>query len=236
MWFNMQHSAIELTACSRGDDFTLSDFVDSLLNVDGSMYALVCSGANDTTKAGAHGLMQATVATADVTCLDLPIVESPATPAVLTSRGQRKPCKHQRNRQCCGRTTKRRNRLVKVVRRTISNDTYLRRVYLSPEQALCLFPGLQPFSATATMARQVRASLRSKVTTQDVVLVTRDGRRWSSVFECVVSTNGQLHCRLVNGWSQFCKDNGVAVHDSVVLESSSTNSNEIVAIVERKAG
>ena len=105
-----------------------------------------------------------------------------------------------------------------VVQRAISNDTYLRRLHLSPAQTMALLPG---FAANLSCAAFPAARRRAEAAFTDlrfgVTLVNSAGARWPAVYECVLSANGQLHCRLVGGWAAFCKANGVCLRDEVVL-------------------
>lgn len=222
-------------ACCNDWTSSLSDFVDSLLASDSLLYTYACD-----VNARAH------VQPCNYTIVDPSMaMESPATssavtgstttsvsPAYSCDHAQPLPLRQQ------GRQPDDFHGLQNCVRRTITNKTYLRRLYLSPQQASCLFPGIDAGSTQIKLSRKRRALVRKKIknTTYDVDLVRSDGRRWASAFECAVSTTGQLHCRLVNGWSRFCRDNGVAVHDIVVLKPSGDNSNEIIVIVERQAG
>jgi B3 DNA binding domain len=123
----------------------------------------------------------------------------------------------------------RRGRL-KFVRRNVTNSTYLRRLYLTRAQAQCMLSDLK--LTQMALSRKLRA-LQPQKTEFDVTLVTKDEKSWNTVFECAVSANGQLHCRLVDGWSKFCRDNDVALHDCVVFEPSIGNANEIFVRIER---
>jgi B3 DNA binding domain len=121
------------------------------------------------------------------------------------------------------------------VQRTITNSTYLRRLYLSPKQALDLFPGIARDFVPLKMTRRQRALLSPHKSKHDIVLVNADGQRWPSALECAVVTNGQLHCCLVDGWRRFCKDNAAAVHDVAVLKPCDGDVNEIMVLFERGA-
>lgn len=237
---SVQNDGVLQPACCSDWSSNLSDFVDSLLASDSTLYTFECN-ADESTNASCynHAIVDpeqqllftngTTNASAD-TCSTTAIVR----PAYSRDHVRQRTCIQKKT--TCNRNN--RNRMQKCVRRTITNNTYLRRLYLSPVQAVYLIPGIKKGSTPITLSRKHRALVQegSKNSRYDVDLVLSDGRRWASAFECVVSANGQLHCRLVNGWSRFCQDNGIAVHDSVVLEASNNSSNEIVVFIERKAG
>ena len=231
----MQTNVVDQIACSRDMSSELSNFVDSLLVSDSSTHGFDCNidtlqthSFNDA-NADPDFHTQGDVATTTTAGLES-TVASPACSSVQAPKSkQRASFKTLRGGEDL-------NRLPKSVRRVITNNTYLRRLYLSPGQVLCLFPGLSTDFIPMTQSRQVRSLLKQKETARDIDLETCDGRHWASILECVVVPSGHLHCRLVNGWSQLCRDNGVAVHDSVVFEMSASSPNEIAARIELKAG
>lgn len=105
------------------------------------------------------------------------------------------------------------------VRRCITNATYLRRLHLSPQQAAWLVPDLSTqLLHVASLRRRHRTRANFTGLRQDVTLVDADGRPWSATLECSPTCGGQLHCRLVSGWSHFCDDHCVCVFDTVVLD------------------
>lgn len=245
----------EHIVCSYDLGSDLSDFLDSLLDANTPVHTVdddkVARAVNDDDNDGIDATLHTvtnegvgTVVSAQNKAKTHDTrhhVASPASSSVRTpTPRQRAPSstRHSSNpRKNCKRAQSR-GQARAPVRRVITNSTYLRRLYLSPIQALCLFPDIKLNLTSMKMSRKRRALFQkgSKTSIHDVYLVRSDGRRWSSAFECAVSTNGQLHCHLVNGWTRFCQDNGVAVHDSVVFEPSGKNNNKIAVIIERKAG
>ena len=240
----MQTDVVDHIACPRDTSSNLSDFVDSLLASDCSTYVFNCNidafpacSFNDANEC-LDSRTQGDAASPKEAGIQSTIV-SPACSSVQAPKSKQRTSfnilknRKGRNHICIKGG---RHGFSKFVRRTITNKTYLRRLYFSPEQASCLFAGIKFDLTPFIPSRKRRTLLKSKEVNYDVELTTCDGQRWTSGFECAVSTNGQLHCRLVKGWSQFCRDNGVAAHDSVVFEPSTSNPNEIVARIERESG
>ena len=97
--------------------------------------------------------------------------------------------------------------------RRLSNATYLRRLNLSREDALHLFPRawktLDP--ASAKESRQIDSSSR-KVCKRICTLGIQcpEGKQWHVILECLF-TSGQRHVRLTKGWDEMCSANGVSV-------------------------
>ena len=238
----MQTDVVDTIACSRDASSDLSYFVDPLLVSDGSTHAFDCNldtfqaYSFNTADTDPHSHLQGNAVPTIEAGLESINVSPACLPVQTPKSKQRISWKSLKNKKGNRVNIKKgRNRLSKSVRRTITNNTYLRRLYLSPSQALSLFPGLSAGFAPMTQSRQVRSEIKHEETAHQVInLISSDGRHWSSVLECAVSLNGQLHCRLVKGWSQFCRDNGVAVYDSVVFEPATSKTNEIVARIERK--
>lgn len=125
------------------------------------------------------------------------------------------------------------------IRRCITNDTYLRRLYLSPRHVMALFPTLSrellPMMMPCSKRRSRNAtskSVRSTLVCREFELVDANGLRWRILLECSLA-NGCLHCRFLGGWTHFCRENKVATNDYIVFERSSAQSSEIFARVER---
>lgn len=137
------------------------------------------------------------------------------------------------NKKCNSMASKKRQEIAKSIRRTITNSTYLRRLYLPADQALSIIPGDANLELDLVSNKR-RSCTRNKITSHDVTLVTCDGRCWVVTFEFTVSTLGQRHFRLVDGWARFCRDNGVCVDDEIIFHPNRTGSNEIEVIIERR--
>lgn len=126
---------------------------------------------------------------------------------------------------------------TKCVRRCITNDTYLRRLYLSQSQAAYLFP-LVPFSlpqafpCTRDQDQKLTPVLQTVLTSYKFELVDASGLQWETILEYSV-TNGKSHCRLVGGWALFCRHNKVSIKDHIVFERLQGQSNNIFASIER---
>ena len=115
-----------------------------------------------------------------------------------------------------------------VVRRPLSNETYLRRLHLSPEQAISLLPCLASSVLPVATSTEVRAKTKYYDVRLEISLVNSSGQQWRAVCECVLSSKKkQLHCRLGEGWAQFCRDNGAAVHDVARMERSGAGSGQV---------
>ena len=101
--------------------------------------------------------------------------------------------------------------------RALSNTTYLRRMHLSRDDAVALFPEIRE-TMEAVFATGVKrhASQGLFKTGIDVSLQDENGRRYPVVLE-VVRTAGQRHVRLNEGWAQMCIANGLAVGTCVRL-------------------
>ena len=95
--------------------------------------------------------------------------------------------------------------------RLLSNTTYLRRMHLSREDAIALFPEIKKTieSAFKTGVKRHASSGRFK-TGIDVSLQDKQGRHWPVVLE-VLRTAGQRHVRLNKGWAEMSIANGLAV-------------------------
>ena len=122
------------------------------------------------------------------------------------------------------------------VRRVISNDTYLRRMHLSPEQTIALMPSLASSLLPVATKASVRARMSFKKVRHHVDMFDEAGQRWGVVLECVLSANKkQLHCRLGAGWAKFCKDNCAAVSDTVVMAHVTSGPENVLVKIEKRA-
>jgi hypothetical protein len=117
------------------------------------------------------------------------------------------------------------------VRRRITNDTYLRRLYMPPDSVMRLFPSLSSKLLAMTETRPQRAP--PPCLSQDFMLSDPTGRSWRLTCDCKISSSGVLHCRLVGGWSCFCRDNNIAVQDEVVLVRGQGQSADITVCIDR---
>lgn len=125
-----------------------------------------------------------------------------------------------------------------AVRRPISNNTYLRRLHLSPTQTSHLVPSLavQLDSVSKPHARRRlcrRVGVAVIVARVKIELINKNGLHWPAVCECTLSARGQLHCRLANGWAAFCRDNEAVVSDHIVLTRGKVENAEILVNLER---
>lgn len=207
---NMHESSTD--TCSN-----LSDFVDFLLASDNSPYAVGFEGPkmlqeltsnNNSTAANARSCMHGHRT-----------VSYDTAQSLIGASDQQNGDTHTLSRQ---------------VKRPITNCTYLRRLYLSLHAALCLFPTLSTDFPPITLSRRERVVLQPCKTKFDVILTTVDGQRWAVVLECAVSASGQLHCCLVNGWPQFCRDAGIRVGHNVVFRPTKSGSKELRVSIERQ--
>lgn len=145
------------------------------------------------------------------------------------------PRKRQSNTK---RAPKRCSRAISV-RRCISNDTYLRRLYLSQSQAVALFPFVSHNLLQTPRPRLRGRSQKLTPTfgpiashTHNLELVDEHGDKWPANFECSWA-NGKLYCLLAGGWAQFCRHNKVAVSDYVVLQRGQADSTLVFVRIER---
>lgn len=162
--------------------------------------------------ASASPVLSSDPVSADTVASPTPAATRPRTPSSGKRTGARRTSAVHKLARCRPPASKR-------VHRPITNDTYLRRLHLSPLQAVTLFP---PLSLELQHAASTGTSKRRGDTTRlvrEFELVGGDGTRWPATCECTVA-HGKLHCRLVGGWSRFCRANGVRVKDTVVLERS----------------
>ena len=94
-----------------------------------------------------------------------------------------------------------------VLQKRVTNTSYLKSMYINQQFTRAFIPSLDDiFRDKAT-----------KFHAKHMTLMNVDGRTWGVDFE-VVKSRKQLHCRLAKGWSQFCRDNGVALNDCLVFQ------------------
>lgn len=124
-----------------------------------------------------------------------------------------------------------------TLRRRITNDTYLRRLYMPPVDVITLFPSLSSKLLSINEMRFQRCQrLQSELPglIQDFVMTDASGKSWPVTCDCKMLSSGAMHCRLTGGWSRFCRDNNVAVHDEVVLTRCHERSVDVSVHVERR--
>jgi len=101
--------------------------------------------------------------------------------------------------------------------RTITNATYLRRMHLSREDAVRLFPEVK---STLDLVNSTKMSRRESLAPfkkgRCVHVHDIEGRRWPVLIECL-RTAGQRHVRLNKGWAEMCSANGLSIGRSVRL-------------------
>ena len=101
--------------------------------------------------------------------------------------------------------------------RVLSNTTYLRRMHLSREDAIALFPEIRKtieYAFKAGLKRHASPG-RFKIGI-DISLQDEQGRRWPVALE-VLHTAGQRHVRFNKGWAQMSIANGFAVGKCIRL-------------------
>lgn len=124
---------------------------------------------------------------------------------------------------------------TRPISRVISNDTYLRRLHLSPKQMVALVPCLRLILMPFATKPDLRARVDLKRVRRQINVVTEAGRSWHVVCECTLYANKkQLHCRLGPGWAQFCRDNCVTVNDTVVMERGCCRSEVVLVKIKRE--
>ena len=95
--------------------------------------------------------------------------------------------------------------------RRLTNSTYLRRMHLSKEDALGLFPEVKG-SLKLVFTTNVTRRESSKPLKKGTLVYIHDveGRRWPVVIECL-RTAGQRHVRFNKGWPEICSANGLSI-------------------------
>jgi len=102
--------------------------------------------------------------------------------------------------------------------RGITNTTYLRKMPLSRDDAVRLFPEFKSsvdyvFSSSVNKhGSSGNFQVETSVSIQDA-----EGRCWSVALECL-RTAAQRHIRLNRGWSEVCRANGLSVGKRFRLE------------------
>lgn len=108
--------------------------------------------------------------------------------------------------------------LAHVSFRTLTNATYLRRMHLSKEDAIGLFPKMrESIEHVFPTDMKRRASLGSMKIPTTVFIQDDKGRRWPIVLECL-RTAGQRHIRINQGWAAVCSANSLSVGKCVRFE------------------
>ena len=101
--------------------------------------------------------------------------------------------------------------------RKLTNTTYLRRMHLSKEDAVALFPevesSLEIVFSTKVSRREYSAPFKNGTC---VFIHDVEGRRWPVVIECL-RTAGQRHVRFNKGWAELCSANGLSIGKRVRL-------------------
>ena len=101
--------------------------------------------------------------------------------------------------------------------RKLTNATYLRKMHLSSEDALGLFP-----EVTSTLDFVYRNKMTRheswKPVKKGIYVHIHDieGRRWPVLLECV-RTAGQRHVHFNKGWAELCSANGLFIGKSAQL-------------------
>lgn len=99
--------------------------------------------------------------------------------------------------------------------RKLTNTTYLRRMHMSKEDAMELFPRVH--ETIEHVFEKERVSLGSMKIATNVVIQDDKGRRWPIVLECL-RTAGQRHVRINKGWAALCSANSLSVGKCVRFE------------------
>lgn len=93
--------------------------------------------------------------------------------------------------------------------RTLTNKTYVRRLQLSREDTVRLFPkvqGVLQFAFTKDMKHSSSFPYKRDIS---VLIQDAKGRKWPIVLECLRAA-GQRHIRLNRGWPDMCRANGLS--------------------------
>lgn len=112
--------------------------------------------------------------------------------------------------------------------RKLTNTTYLRRINLSREDAINIFPEIKS-SVEFLYPSEAQQRNPSRHFKMGITVNIRDaeGRRWPVVIECVRAA-GQRHVRLNKGWAAMCRGNGVSVGKCIRLARGEHGSSETV--------
>ena len=112
--------------------------------------------------------------------------------------------------------------------RLVSNESYMRRMYLEQRVARILFSEMEShFEQTLRQRSRVKKGPRL---CRPITLVDEAGCKWTAVCTCFVS-GGQLHCRLTDGWSAFCKGNRLHLFDRVVFQIAALEAENMTVFV-----
>lgn len=127
---------------------------------------------------------------------------------------------------CRGKARLRRRRPAKATV-TVSNSTYLRRLYV-PVSLLRLFGNITASQVAITMeGRRVGKSLRH------MSLYDAFGCTWEVDLELKPpsASHRRLSASITNGWTTFCQRHNVRVHDKLVFCRDVINGRRIVRVV-----
>ena len=101
--------------------------------------------------------------------------------------------------------------------RKITNATYLRRMHLSREDAVGLFPEVKGSVEFVSMNKMTRREYSTPLKNGTLVCINDiNGKRWPVVLECL-RTAGQRHIRFNKGWAKMCSANGLSIGKCVRL-------------------
>lgn len=161
--------------------------------------------------------------------------QSASSPVAARTLPCKETGKHKLNRQRPVRFDHCKPVHSRPVCRIISNDTYLRRLHLSPRQIIALVPSLASSLVPLATSRNQRHCVDINNLRRQVNIVNESGQSWTVVCECVLSANKkQLHCRMGPGWAQFCRDNSAAVYDKVVMMRDRCGLGNVLVQIEKK--
>lgn len=101
--------------------------------------------------------------------------------------------------------------------RKVTNTTYLRRMHLSRDDAVGLFPELKNVTEFVFMTNKTRSESSAFLKRSTCVCIHDvEGRRWPVVVECL-RTAGQRHVRFNKGWAEMCSANGISIGKCILL-------------------
>ena len=102
--------------------------------------------------------------------------------------------------------------------RALTNTTYLRRMHLSREDAIGLFPEVQRI-LQSVFSKKMKRRVSTRLFKVGIAVCIQDaaGRRWPVAIECL-RTAGQRHVRFNSGWAEMCTANGLAVGKCIRLD------------------
>jgi len=120
---------------------------------------------------------------------------------------------------------------------TLSNKTYLRRLYMKLCDAQRLLLGASEMQSLSLLKQEtgaVRYLPDKTILRVDVSLVDGRGRLWSVQYECVLC-RGQRHSRLKGGWAKLCQANKFSVGDKIQFRRSPFDDRTTVTKVDKIA-